>query len=247
MSASPLRDPAAPPLAIHVCIAVFAATLAACGGTADSTAEAERSADGRSAAEAASSASSARPEGVPARDPASFDGLEWTSLASDPEGDGARDTLPDGAAVSFRQESAGDTLWFRIDLHDLPDADVFGTNLVVDTDGDASNGAAWWGANEEFRYDRLVTAWVTRDGDRFRGTIGVGDAAGARERNFTNLHQDNLALGVDPEAETIFLGVAPEDLGSPERMEVVVAVGSNAGWNDDIPDSGTATVELGGT
>jgi len=118
-------------------------------------------------------------------------------------------------------------------------------NLVIDTGGDDSTKMNWWGANKTFRFDRLVTAWVThRDkGDKgFEGTIGVGDAAGVNAKQLNNLRQNNLQIRL--EGDSIVIGVKRTDITDKVTMKLIAAVGSNEQWNDDIPNAGSATIDL---
>lgn len=171
--------------------------------------------------------------------------VAWSLLANDSESDGAN---PNWAAVknlSYFYDAATDTVWFKLDLSRLPNPNAFGINLVVDTDEDQSNGASWWGGNRAFKYDRLVTVWVVKSGEEaYRGAVGVGDFRGVTEGRYTNLFQNNLAFRADSARMTMVLGVKKEELDADGRMNLIAAVGSNAGWNDDVPDSSSARLIL---
>src|SRR6266849_11110300 len=109
----------------------------------------------------------------------------YTVLAFDGKGDGRDPSSADAAQLAYRYDKQQDFLWFRIALYGQPNEHAFGVNLVIDTGGDDSTKMNWWGANKTFRFDRLVTAWVThRDkGDKgFEGTIGVADVAGVNAK-----------------------------------------------------------------
>jgi pimeloyl-ACP methyl ester carboxylesterase len=166
----------------------------------------------------------------------------WTVLAFDAKGDGRDPSLADAAALSYRYDSRQDLLWFRVTLYGKPNEDAFGINIVVDT-GDADDAKTnWWGANTDFKFDKLLTAWVTRDNGSYRGTIGVGDAAGTKARNINNLAQNNLQVRV--EGDSIIIGVKRTDLTDKMKMNLIAAVGSNQQWNDDIPNTRYVTLDL---
>ena len=104
----------------------------------------------------------------------------WTVLAFDGKGDGRDSSLADAAQLAYRYDKQQDILWFRIALYGTPNEQAFGVNIVIDTGGDEAAKMNWWGGNKTFKFDRLVTAWVTyRDkGNKgYEGTIGIGDVA----------------------------------------------------------------------
>src|SRR5438067_1111376 len=106
----------------------------------------------------------------------------WTVVAFDEKGDGDDARLADAAQLSYRYDQQKDMLWFRVTLYGKPNDQAFGVNLVVDTGGDDSGKMNWWGANKDFKFDKLVTAWVARVNGTYQGTIGVGDVAGAKAK-----------------------------------------------------------------
>src|SRR5262245_23326651 len=83
----------------------------------------------------------------------------WTLLTEDPERDGTGQMFPDAIRVEAIPTGADGMLWVRVSLREPPNDRWMGMNLVLDVDGDASNGMAWWGANKEFKFDRLVSVW----------------------------------------------------------------------------------------
>ncbi|MEK7726889.1 MAG: hypothetical protein AAB354_00685 [candidate division KSB1 bacterium] len=169
----------------------------------------------------------------------------WTLLARDSESDGVN---PNWAAVntlSYFYDAATDTVWFKFDLARLPNPHAFGINLVVDTDDDQSTGANWWGGNGAFTYDRLVSVWVVKSGAHaYRGAVGVGDFYGVTAGRYTNLARNNLAFRADSTQRMMLLGIKRAELDDDGRMRLIAAVGSHAGWNDDVPDSSSARLEL---
>src|SRR5215510_5985262 len=98
----------------------------------------------------------------------------WTVLAGDPKGDARDPSLADAAQLAYRYDKQQDFLWFRVTLYGVPDEHGFGVNIAFDTGDDKTLKANWWGANKTFKFDRLLTAWVKRDGDGYQGTIGIG-------------------------------------------------------------------------
>src|SRR5258708_40128653 len=121
----------------------------------------------------------------------------WTVLAVDPKGDGRDPALPDAAQLSYRYDKPQDLLWFRVSLYGKPIEESFGVNIVVDTGADDAAKMNWWGANKDFKFDKLVTVWVARENGGYKGTICVGAAAGAKAKNFNNLRQNNLENRVE--------------------------------------------------
>jgi hypothetical protein len=166
----------------------------------------------------------------------------WTVLAFDAKGDGRDSSLPDAAQLSYRYDKQQDMLWFRVSLYGKPDEGGFGVNIVVDTGGDDAAKMNWWGANKDFKFDKLVTAWVTRSESGYEGTIGVGDAAGVKAKNFNNLLQNNLQIRI--EGDSMVIGLKRTDLTDKMKMNLIAAVGSNREWNDDIPHTRSATLDL---
>src|SRR5437667_2521210 len=169
----------------------------------------------------------------------------YSVLTFDGKGDGRDSSLADAAQLAYRYDKQQDFLWFRIALYGQPNKAAFGVNLVIDTGGDDSTKINWWGANKTFRFDKIVTAYVThRDkGDQgFEGTIGVGDAAGVSTKQLTNLRQNNLQIKV--EGDSIVIGVKRTDITDNMTMKLIAAVGSNEQWNDDIPNAGSAAIDL---
>jgi pimeloyl-ACP methyl ester carboxylesterase len=168
----------------------------------------------------------------------------WTVLAFDPKGDVRDASLADAAQLSYRYDSRQDILWFRVTLYGRPNEKAFGVNIVVDTGADdsAATKMNWWGQNTEFKFDKVVTAWVTHGSAGYEGTIGVGDATGAKARKINNLLQNNLQIRV--EGDSIIIGVKRTDLTDKMKMNLIVAVGSNQQVNDDVPNTRYVTLDL---
>ncbi len=154
--------------------------------------------------------------------------VAWQPFLTDPAGDGKDPKLPD--VVSVDRAEDGDRMWYRVTVRDpLPRS--FGVNIVVNRTGDPSTGARWWGGTP-FRFDRLVTAWISRDGDRYFGRIGVSDDDGLRGFRLAKITPD-VQLAMSADNRVVFLGVPKSALGLTDKSVVIVAVGSHLVWNDD--------------
>ncbi len=175
----------------------------------------------------------------------SFNGVTWTTLAKDSTGDGKNPSWADVETLSFFDDEDSDTLWFKLDLSRLPNPKVFGINLMVDNDRDQQNGANWWGGNKSFKYDRLASVWVVKVGENsYRGTVGIADMRSIQLNRYTNLFQNNIAFNADGDKKIMLLGLKRAHLDDDGIFSMVAAVGSNVGWNDDVPDSGAVKIEL---
>ncbi|HXI23889.1 MAG TPA: alpha/beta hydrolase [Pyrinomonadaceae bacterium] len=166
----------------------------------------------------------------------------YSAVTFDAKGDGRDPSLPDAAQLAYRYEKEQDTLWFRIALYGRPNKDAFGVNIAIDTGGDDSTKANWWGANKTFKFDRLVTANVTRAANGFAGTVGVADVAGVNAKQLANLHQNNLQIRV--EGDAIVVGVKRTDITDKMTMKLIASVGSNQQTNDDLPNAGSVAIDL---
>ena len=174
--------------------------------------------------------------------PAIANAQVYTVLTFDGKGDGRDPSLADAAQLAYRYDRDQDILWFRVALYGQPNKDAFGVNLVIDTGDDDANKLSWWGANKTFKFNRLVTVWVTRGEKGFEGTIGVADAAGVNAKQMNNLRQNNLQIRV--EGDAIVIGVKRTDITDKMKMNLIAAVGSNDQLNDDLPNGGSAAIDL---
>jgi len=166
----------------------------------------------------------------------------WTVLTFDGKGDGRDPSLADAAQLAYRYEKQQDFLWFRIALYGQPNKDALGVNIAIDTGGDDSTKMNWWGANKTFKFDRVITAMVTRGDKGYEGTIGVADAVGVNAKQLNNLHQNDLQIRV--EGDSIVIGVKRTDITDRLKMNLIAAVGSNEQLNDEIPNAGSAAFDL---
>jgi len=155
--------------------------------------------------------------------------VTWQPFLTDAAGDGKNPKLPDVVGVDRADD--GDLVWVRVTFHDpLPRS--FGVNIAVNRSGDPASGMKWWGKDSTFRFDRLVTAWISRDGDRYFGRIGITDPDGARTAHMRKLSSDvQLAMGSDD--RSVMIGVRRDAIGITDKSTVVVAGGSHLVWNDD--------------
>ncbi len=154
--------------------------------------------------------------------------VQWQPILTDPTGDGKNPKFPDVIAVD-RAESS-DRLWYRVSFREpLPRS--FGVNLIFDRDGDPSTGMQWWGSGSKFRFDRLATAWITRDGDRYSGTTGVTDDDGARGARFAKITTD-VVVAMDGD-RVVIVGVPRTALALTDASTMIAAGGSHLVWNDD--------------
>jgi tetratricopeptide (TPR) repeat protein len=174
-----------------------------------------------------------------------LDHVAWKQLTADPANDGRNPSWAEAKALSYYYDASTDTIWFKFDLERLPNLNAFGINLIVDTDQNQQNGASWWGNNKTFKYDRLVTVWVIKTGpNRYRGSVGIGDIRGIQLNQYTGLFRNNVAFHADAEKKIFLLGFKSADLDSDGRFNLIGEVGSNVGWNDDVPDSSFVTLGL---
>ncbi len=173
-----------------------------------------------------------------------FKNVNWTQLANDPKGDG-KPELPDARALYYFYDQKNDSLWFKIDVYEMPELNGFGLNLVVDVDENPQNGSFWWGGNNKFRYDKLVSVWVTHAGSGYySGFVGICTDFHARKTWFLKLGSNNITFGIDHESKSFIFGFKRTDLDESKKLNIIAAVGSNVNWNDDIVDSGSIKLEL---
>lgn len=170
----------------------------------------------------------------------------WVPAGEDPEGDGRRAGSQDGRALFHWLDAETDTLWVRLAVHGEIDEEAPAVSLSFDLDDDAQTGAPWYGSNDAFRFDKMVSVGpVRREGDRFIGYNGVTDADGVRRRDWINERQGNVAFLLDPEGRSYVVGIAISDLApSASRLHLIGSVGDRALWNDDLIDDGHATITL---
>jgi len=155
--------------------------------------------------------------------------VTWQPFLTDAANDGKVAQYPD--VVSVDRAENGDRLWYRVTFREpLPRS--FGVNLVVNRTGDPAAGMKWWGGNSTFHFDRLVTAWITRDGDRYFGRVGVTDDTGARGSRLTKISAD-IQLAMPADHRSVMISVPRDVLGMTDSGTMIVAGGTHLVWNDD--------------
>lgn len=176
----------------------------------------------------------------------------WTTLATDPQGDGQTAGLLDATLHEYWYDSLTDSLWFRFTVAQISAANqgAFGVNVMVDIGG-SGNVFQWWGFDNSSQYNRLLSVWVTgTPPSNYMGTIGIADALGVVIVDYTNLAANNISVFMDVGAKTITLGLKREDLIPASALGTSIttagAVGSDQFWNDDIFDFTTGTMNISG-
>jgi hypothetical protein len=155
--------------------------------------------------------------------------VSWSPFLTDAAGDGKNPNLPDVIAVD--RADVPDRLWYRVTFREpLPRS--FGVNIVINRSGDPATGMRWWGGGSTFRFDRLVTAWISRDGDRYFGRVGLTDDDGARGARLMKIPAD-IALAMSADNRSVMIGVPRDAAGLTDKSAVIVAAGSHLVWNDD--------------
>ncbi len=155
--------------------------------------------------------------------------VTWQPFLTDAANDGKAPQHPDVIRVD-RAEN-GDRLWYRVTFREpLPKS--FGVNLVVNRSGDPATGMKWWGTGSNFHFDRLVTAWITRDGDRYFGRVGMTDDDGARGSKIIKIPVD-VQLAMADGDRSVMVGVPKSALELTDSSAILVAGGSHLVWNDD--------------
>ena len=180
---------------------------------------------------------------VPFTKPADIPTTGWVDLGSDPERDGKMPSLPDATRLEAIASAPDNRLWARITLREPPHDRWIGVNLAVDVDGDPTNGFAWWGANSNFKFDRLVTVWCFRVAGGCQGYIGLADAVDAASGTIVTDGGETLRFAIDRDRRAFVVGV-PRDLLKLQGREIrlVAAVGSALLYGDDVPGQGAATI-----
>jgi hypothetical protein len=167
----------------------------------------------------------------------------WVDQGSDPERDGKMPSLPDATRLETVASAPGNMLWARVTLREPPHDRWIGINLAFDVDGDPANGFAWWGANNSFKFDRLVTVWCFRVAAGCQGYVGLADASEAASGTFVSGGGDRLRFAIDRDRRAFVVGV-PRDVLTLHGREIrlVAAVGSALLYGDDVPGQGAATI-----
>lgn len=168
--------------------------------------------------------------------------LPWIELATEGAGDTRFPGLPDAKALHYHHDRRDDRLWFRVTTYSGLQRAFFGVNLAFDVDGDPQNGMPWWNTNTGFRFDRLITVWVSDAGAYHQGAVGLGDPQGIERGDLTGLGPEGLQVVLDEEAQALYLGIDRGRLDGGGPMRVLAAVGSAVVANDDLPEEGSAVI-----
>ena len=83
----------------------------------------------------------------------------WTVVGAKPKGTARDSSLAEAAQLSYRYDKQTDLLTFRVTLYGPPNEQAFGVNLAFDTGLDDANKVNWWGRNNTFKFDKLITAF----------------------------------------------------------------------------------------
>lgn len=168
---------------------------------------------------------------------------QWTAISSDPAGDGMSTTPLDGTKLEYRYDDMTDSVWFRITTSNFLNAN-YGLNIVLDVTGAGAQGTWWGNQNSSFKYNRLITAWISSG---TMGVVGITDPAGAASNNYTKIaNGSKINIAIDAATKTYTLGMKRTDIynGATLNAKVIAATGSNTGWNDDLPNTGSGTITL---
>lgn len=166
----------------------------------------------------------------------------WRELARDAPDDGKQKRLPDATDLAVCFKDAQEHVWFRIALAGPIPPRWLGVNLAFDIDGDPTNGMAWWGTNQAFRFDRLVTVYGSATERGYEGMLGIADAAEVQAGNLEGSSGERVRIALDHAKPALVVGIPRGALGNAPTasVRVVAAVGSAMQHNDDVPNSGAA-------
>ncbi len=178
---------------------------------------------------------------TPVADTASF---AWKQLASEEKGDVRSLRLPDAKSLAYYHDQPTDVLWLKIELFQPLHSDWFGFNVAVDIDQDPSNGMPWWGSNQGFRFDKLVTGYLQNAGPYYQGQIGVADPEGLGRGILNNLAANNIHVALNDTRDVLMVGIPRKDLGTSKVFDLICTVGSTFLPNDDLPNSGSVQISL---
>jgi len=176
----------------------------------------------------------------------------YTTIATDVCGDGANAALLDGTRLEYMYDATSDSLWFLATVNEVSSSQAIGLNVMLNIPNGGST-FNFWGDDNQNAFHKLITVWVTGTApSSYSGTIGVADADGVANANFTNLSADNISVVVNTEDKTILIGMKRTDAISSTEFSsgsitvgVAGAVGSNESWNDDIYSaSGSMTLDM---
>lgn len=171
---------------------------------------------------------------------------QWGTLAMDATGDGSvgGPNFLDGTKLEYRYDNMSDSIWFRVTVTNVLNAN-YGINIIMNvTDGGTT--AKWFGTNSSFDYNRVITAWVTSGTS---GTVGITDASGFGTMNYTKLGANNIDIQVDATNKTYTLGMKRTAIYNDTvlKADIIAGVGSNQYWDDDVPNIGSGGIDVAPT
>jgi hypothetical protein len=178
--------------------------------------------------------------------PAGIRNYKWIKLMEDSPGDGRNKGSADGKALSYFYDADNDLLWFKLDLYSRVNWNMPAVSIAINTGADQNTGMNWYGANSKYKFDKMLSVGPTdrRDGEYF-GYNGITNAAGVSARDWINEKSGDITLYIDAAEDSYMVGVKRTDIApNLRRFHVIGSVGENALWNDDIGESGFATIEL---
>ncbi len=175
--------------------------------------------------------------------PVAFISALWKVLLTDEKGDGANTGMTDGKALSYLQKN--DSLWFKFDLHKYNNKKAFALNILMDSDFDQKTGAAWFGQNTTFTFDKAITLWMQKSGSGFQGTHGIMSPEDFTTGNQNLAYMNNMTFFLDIDERVYIVGVPIKDLElTSKKIRVIGAVGEYQTWNDDIGDTASAVITI---
>lgn len=178
--------------------------------------------------------------------PTQIKNLDWIKLADDQAQDGKRENSADGKAFYYHYDIQTDTLWFKLELYNEISEEKPAVSVSIDTDTDQSTGVAWYGANASYTFEKMLSVGpINKEGEMYYGYNGITNQEGVSAGDWINEKQAVLAFYTDQSGKAYFIGVKRSDI-SPnlQQINVIGSVGKNALWNDDIGESGYATITL---
>jgi hypothetical protein len=173
--------------------------------------------------------------------------VAWQKLGEDVAGDGRRSDGPDGKALWHYHDKSSDTLWFKLEVYGALDTTAAAVSISFDLDAEQGNGLNWYGSNGAFTFDKMISVGLLRrEGNTHIGYNGFSIAGEVAIGRYLTSKLGTIAFIADSATRSYLIGVARADLGAhKERVHVIGTVGKSAVWNDDLINTGYATLHLG--
>lgn len=178
--------------------------------------------------------------------PADVQNADWIMLTEDQAQDGRREDSADGKAFYYYYDQHTDTLWFKLELYNEISEEAPAVSVSLDIDLNQQTGIAWYGANSSFTFEKMLSVGPTsKEGTVYTGYNGITNAKGVTSREWINEKQGVLAFHVDHAGKAYYIGVKRTDIAPHlQQAHVIGSVGQHALWNDDIGETGYATIDL---